>query len=172
MAGRHNARNTAAAVAAGLAIGVDLATLVAGVERAAASPWRMEIHRGSVTVVNDAYNANPDSVEAALRTVAELPGRHVAVLGRMAELGIVAEEEHLRIGALAVELGFAGVVVVGDEPGIARGAGRVARPVADSEEALRVLRGYLREGDVVLVKASRAVGLEALAGRLVEEVAA
>ena len=98
-----------------------------------------------------------------------MPGRHVAVLGEMAELGPVAEQEHVRIGSLAASLGYAAVVVVGDEPGIARGAGRVARRVDDGEEAVRVLQGFLRTGDVVLVKASRSVGLEGLALALVEE---
>ena len=169
LAGAHQALNAAAAVGAALAVGVDLDTAVAGLADAVGSPWRMEIHRGSVTVVNDAYNANPDSVAAALRTVAAMPGRHVAVLGEMAELGPVAETEHVRIGRLAEELGFAAVVVVGDDPGIARGAGRIARGVADTTAAARVVRGFLRDGDVVLVKASRSVGLEGLALGLVEE---
>jgi UDP-N-acetylmuramoyl-tripeptide--D-alanyl-D-alanine ligase len=168
MAGRHQAVNAAAAVAAGRALGVELDTLVIGLESAQGSPWRMEVHEGPITVVNDSYNANPDSVVAALETVAELPGRHVAVLGRMAELGPVAEQEHLRVGGLVERLGYAAVIVVGDDPGIARGAGRIARPVETFEEAESVLRGFLREGDVVLVKASRAVGLESLAQRLIE----
>ena len=167
--GRHQAANAAAAVAAGLSLGVDLDVLVGGLENATGSPWRMEIHRGAYTVVNDAYNANPDSVEAALRTVAELPGRHIAVLGHMAELGNVAKREHLRIGALASSLGYAAVVTVGAEPGIATGAGAIARNVPDADAAERVLSDFLRSGDVVLVKASRAVGLEALAHRLAEE---
>lgn len=169
MAGEHQALNAGAAIAAALAVGVDVETAVSGMARAEGSPWRMEIHRGSVTVVNDAYNANPDSVEAALRTVAKMPGRHVAVLGLMAELGTVEEEEHLRIGRLVAELGFAAVVVVGDDPGIARGAGRIARNVSDPATAARVLSGFVRDGDVVLVKASRSVGLEGLALDLVEE---
>lgn len=169
IAGEHQAANAAAAIAAALAVGVDLETAASGMAQAQGSPWRMEIHRGGVTVVNDAYNANPDSVEAALRTVAKLPGRHVAVLGLMAELGTVEEEQHVRIGRLAADLGFAAVVVVGVDPGIARGAGRIARNVPDPATAARVLRGFVRDGDVVLVKASRAVGLEGLALELVEE---
>jgi UDP-N-acetylmuramoyl-tripeptide--D-alanyl-D-alanine ligase len=171
MAGRHQAANAAAAAAAGLALGLDLDTLADGLARAAGSPWRMEVHHGRLTIVNDAYNANPDSVEAALRTVAELPGRHVAVLGRMAELGPVEADEHVRIGRLAADLGYAAVVIVGDDPGLATGSGRLARPVPDVDTAHGVLRDYLRDGDVVLVKASRAVGLEALALGLIEEYA-
>jgi UDP-N-acetylmuramoyl-tripeptide--D-alanyl-D-alanine ligase len=169
LAGAHQALNAAAAIAAARAVGVDLETAASGMANAVGSPWRMEIHRGSITVVNDAYNANPTSVASALQTVAAMPGRHVAVLGRMAELGPVTEEEHLRIGRLAAELGFAAVVVVGDDPGIGRAAGKISRGVPDAEAAARVVRGFVREGDVVLVKASRAVGLEALALELVEE---
>ena len=170
MAGAHQAYNATAAAAAAIAIGLDLDSIVAGLQRATGSEGRMEIHQGSVTVVNDAYNANPDSMAAALRTVATMPGRHVAVLGLMAELGEVAEREHVRIGELVRSLGFAAVIVVGDEPGIAVTAGRIARKVEDGDEALRVLEGFRRDGDVVLVKASHSVGLEALAMRLVEEV--
>ncbi|MFQ5554861.1 MAG: UDP-N-acetylmuramoyl-tripeptide--D-alanyl-D-alanine ligase [Acidimicrobiia bacterium] len=170
--GHHQAHNITAVVGAGLAAGVHFGTLVAGLAGAQGSPWRMEIHTGSFTVVNDAYNANPDSVEAALRTIVAMPGRHVAVLGEMAELGEIAKAEHLRIGALASELGFTAVVTVGDEPGIAEGAGRIARRTPDPDSAAALLTGYLRSGDVVLVKASRAVGLESLAQRLVEEAGA
>lgn len=107
-----------------------------------------------------------------MRTVAAMPGRHVAVLGTMAELGTVAESEHLRIGRLAAELGFVAVMTVGDEPGIAQGAGAIGRNVADSAAAHQILSGYLQDGDVVLVKASRAVGLEKLAAELAEEATA
>ncbi len=169
MAGWHQPWNAVAATAAALVLGVDLDVAVAGLERAVGSPGRMEIHHGSVTVVNDAYNANPDSMESALRTVAAMPGRHVACVGLMAELGTAAQAEHARIGELVRELGFAAVVVVGEEPGLAEAAGPIARRVEDEEEALRVLRDFLRSGDVVLVKASHAMGLEALAVRLMEE---
>lgn len=168
MAGGHQAVNATAAAAAALALGIDAAEVLGGLEAAEASPGRMEIHGGAVTVVNDAYNANPDSMEAALRTVAGLPGRHVAVLGRMAELGTEEEQEHARIGALARRLGFAAVVVVGADPGLAAAAGPVARRVEDEDEALAVLGGFLRDGDVVLVKASNVVGLQGLARRLAE----
>ncbi|HEX9853849.1 MAG TPA: UDP-N-acetylmuramoyl-tripeptide--D-alanyl-D-alanine ligase [Acidimicrobiia bacterium] len=171
MAGRHNAANAAAAVAAAIGLDVDLETILPGLEEASGSPWRMEIHRGRYTVVNDAYNANPDSVAAALETVAAMSHHPIAVLGLMAELGHVAEAEHRRIGALAVELGFRAVVTVGDDPGIALGAGSIAHPVADDHEAAVVLKRIIEPNDVVLVKASRAVGLERLAAALIEESA-
>ena len=132
----------------------------------------MEVARGRVTIVNDAYNANPDSVESALRTVAVMSDRRIAVLGLMAELGPVSVDEHRRIGRLARELGFSLVVVVGEDHGIAEGAGDIAVAVAEPDEALAVLAAELRSGDVVLVKASRTVGLETVAVRLREEAAA
>jgi UDP-N-acetylmuramoyl-tripeptide--D-alanyl-D-alanine ligase len=132
----------------------------------------MEVHRGRVTIVNDAYNANPDSVESALRTVTFMSDRRIAVLGLMAELGPVSVDEHRRIGRLAKELGFSLVVVVGEDHGIAEGAGDIAVAVAEPDDALAVLAAELRSGDVVLVKASRAVGLETVAMRLREEAAA
>jgi UDP-N-acetylmuramoyl-tripeptide--D-alanyl-D-alanine ligase len=168
VAGAHQALNAAAAVGAGLAIGVDLTTLASGIESASGSRWRMEIHRGRFTVVNDAYNANPDSMEAAMRTVAAMPGRHLAVLGAMAELGPLEESEHRRIGELAADLNFAAILTVGNEPGIAAAAGPIGRNVADTDAAIGLITGMLRDGDVVLIKASRAIGLEELAMKLAE----
>ncbi|MDX1690133.1 MAG: UDP-N-acetylmuramoyl-tripeptide--D-alanyl-D-alanine ligase [Acidimicrobiia bacterium] len=171
VSGLHQARNAAAAVAAALAAGRSAADAVAGVASATGSPWRMEVVPGRYTVVNDAYNANPDSAATALRTVAALPGRPVAVLGEMLELGDDAARSHREIGELARDLGYAAVLVVGDDPGIAAGAGAIARRVADDDEARRVLGGIVRDGDVVLVKASRSVGLEDLAAWLAARAA-
>lgn len=166
--GVHQPANAAAAAAAALAIGTDLDAVAIGLAAATGSKWRMEIHKGAYTVVNDAYNANPTSVESALLTVARLGGRPIAVLGKMAELGDVEEAEHTRIGRLAAKLGFAAVIVVGDDPGLAAGAGSIARRVETTEEALGVLESVLRSDDTVLVKASRSVGLEGLAEQLIE----
>ena len=163
MAGRHQPLNAAAAVAAAVAIGVPFDDAAGRVGDATGSEWRMEIHVGRVTVVNDAYNANPDSTITALRTVAGMPGRHLAVLGKMHELGRWEDAGHREVGRTAAELGYAAVIVVGDDPGIAAGAGPVAFPVADVGEAADLLDSLLCEGDVVLVKASRAEGLERLA---------
>ncbi len=171
LAGAHQALNAAAAVAAGLALGVDLDVMATGMAGASGSSWRMEIHRGRYTVVNDAYNANPDSMRAALQTVAALPGRHIAVVGKMAELGPVEAEEHRRMGAEAARLGYAALVVVGADPGYSAGAGSLAIPAADSTAAMALLQSLLRDGDVVLVKASRACGLEVLAQSLIEAAA-
>jgi UDP-N-acetylmuramoyl-tripeptide--D-alanyl-D-alanine ligase len=167
MAGAHQARNAAAAAAAGLALGRALPDLAAGLEVAHGSAWRMEVTPGPFTVVNDAYNANPDSMAAALQSVAAMPGRHLAVLGLMAELGEAAPAAHRSAGRLARQLGYVAVVVVGEDPGISEGAGDIVYPVPDAAAARLLVAELIDEGDVVLIKASRAVGLERLAGELV-----
>jgi UDP-N-acetylmuramoyl-tripeptide--D-alanyl-D-alanine ligase len=167
VAGRHQAVNAAAAVAAAVALGMDFATAAERLAEARLSPWRMEVLErnvpgGQVVVVNDAYNANPASMESAFVTVAAMPGRHLAVLGMMHELGVESPALHEAVGRRAAELGF-GVIVVGDDPGIARGAGRaVVAVVANAALAAAAVASRLRPGDVVLVKASRATGLEQL----------
>jgi UDP-N-acetylmuramoyl-tripeptide--D-alanyl-D-alanine ligase len=172
MAGGHQARNAAAATAAAMALGVEFDEIVPGLAAATGSPWRMEVIRGRFTVVNDAYNANPDSMAAAVHTVAAIPGRSIAVLGLMAELGGVSEEEHRRIGALLGELGFAAVFVVGEDHGIASAAGDIARTFPDAASAAAAVGAVVRPGDVVLVKASRTVGLESIATDLAREAVA
>jgi UDP-N-acetylmuramoyl-tripeptide--D-alanyl-D-alanine ligase len=127
----------------------------------------MEIHEGRFSVVNDSYNANPTSMTAALTTVASMPGRSHAVLGEMAELGSIARAEHERIGALAADLGFASVLTVGHDHGLAAAAGGLN--VATVDEAIDAVLERVAPGDVILVKASRAVGLEVVAHALVEE---
>jgi UDP-N-acetylmuramoyl-tripeptide--D-alanyl-D-alanine ligase len=166
MAGGHNAINAAAAAAAALALGRSLEDAASGFEDAETSSWRMEVHPGRFTVVNDAYNANPDSMLAALHTVAAMPGRRVAVLGEMAELGAVTDEEHVRVGGAAKDLGF-DVITVGPDHGLAAAAG--GRNVAVESDAIAIVAAEAEDGAVVLVKASRACGLEGLAARLIEE---
>ena len=171
LSGKHHGMNAAAAIAVACALGVDVEAFIHRMGEATASAWRMEIHQGSYTVVNDAYNANPQSVESALETIATMPGRHIAVLGVMAELGPVCEQEHLRLGGLARELGFAELVVVGSDHGYAVGFGTGARKVTDIEEAADTLASIVQPGDVVLVKASRSASLERLALRLIKDAA-
>ena len=166
MAGAHQALNAAAAAAAALSLGRALPDVAAGLELATASAWRMDVSPGRYTVVNDAYNANPASMAAALQAVAAIPGRRMAVLGLMAELGDMAPTAHREVGRLARELGFSTVVIVGEDPGIADGAGDIARSVPDTATALTVITELLDDDDVVLVKASRSVGLEGLAAEL------
>ena len=167
MSGSHNAVNAAAALAASTAIGVAPEVAIGGMAMAVGSAWRMEIRAGRYTVVNDSYNANPTSMTAALQTAASMPGRCFAVLGEMAELGDMTDAEHERIGRLATELGIEYVVTVGPDHGLAEAAGGLN--VGSSGEALDWVRERVGDGDIVLVKASRSVGLEQVADRLTEE---
>jgi UDP-N-acetylmuramoyl-tripeptide--D-alanyl-D-alanine ligase len=159
---RHHAVNTLAALHAYAALGLPLGRVAEGADAIRLSPWRGEEHdlAGGGFVVNDAYNANPMSMRAALEDLAKRAGtrRKVAVLGEMAELGAESPHFHESIARLAAELGIE-VIGVG-EP--ARAYDPVAW-AADAEDALEVARAHVRPGDAVLVKASRAVGLEGIA---------
>jgi len=171
--GEYHAWNAAAAVATAIVLGVDLATAVdrlAGVS--ARSAMRMERHVRSdgVVVVNDAYNANPESMAAALRAIAAVGGdRAVAVLGEMLELGDESHEAHVEVGRLAAQLGYSRVIVVGEGArGIAQGAGDIAVAVDDVDVAVRTLSASLSGHEVVLVKASRGGRLERVADALLQ----
>ncbi|MGY1835428.1 UDP-N-acetylmuramoyl-tripeptide--D-alanyl-D-alanine ligase [Blastococcus sp. SYSU DS0510] len=176
--GEHQVANALSAAGAALAVGLGAGAVAAALSEAGPrSRWRMEIDRRAdgVTVVNDAYNANPESMRAALAALAGLAGtRRIAVLGGMAELGPDAAAEHERLGRDAVAAGVDLVVAVGaDAVGIAGGATAAGRRageesvhVPDRAAALALLSEVLRPGDVVLVKASRAHGLELLAADL------
>jgi UDP-N-acetylmuramoyl-tripeptide--D-alanyl-D-alanine ligase len=172
--GDYHAMNAAAAALAAVSLGLDLPTIAARLATAGAarSPMRMDrqVRDDGLVVVNDAYNANPESMAAALRAVAAIGGdRSVAVLGAMLELGAGSDEAHRRIGELAAELGYARVVVVGDEArAIAQGAGDVAEVVPSVDVATRTLPASLTGDDVVLVKASRGVRLERVVAALLE----
>ncbi|WNV77847.1 UDP-N-acetylmuramoyl-tripeptide--D-alanyl-D-alanine ligase [Geodermatophilus sp. DSM 44513] len=175
--GEHQVANALSAAGAALAAGMAPDAVAAALSAAEPrSRWRMEVTRreDGVTVVNDAYNANPESMRAALAALAGLPARRrVAVLGAMAELGPDAAAEHERLGRDAVAAGVDLVVAVGaDAVGIADGAlaagapdGRAVR-VPDRAAARELLTEVLVPGDVVLVKASRSYGLEVLAADL------
>lgn len=162
--GEHNVGNALAAAAAGLALGLSPEEVAAGLGDARLSHWRMELATapGGAQVLNDAYNASPTSMEAALRAARRLRGgRHFAVLGVMAELGPERAAEHHRIGELAESLGIQVIPVGTVEYGPA--------PVTDWEDArdaLAALTPPLGVGDVVLVKGSRVAGLERLADAL------
>ncbi|MGA0565803.1 UDP-N-acetylmuramoyl-tripeptide--D-alanyl-D-alanine ligase [Rathayibacter sp. KR2-224] len=179
--GEHHVANALAAASAAHALGVGIDHIVAGLESVTrAERWRMEVMGGAggITVINDAYNASPDSMAAALKTLVQLRepgGRAVAVLGEMTELGESAGEEHDRVGLLAVRLGVDQVVVVG------AGARRMHIStinegswdgesvfVETQDDALELLKSMLREGDTVLVKSSNAAGLRHLGDRLGE----
>lgn len=172
--GAHHAINAVAAVAATSALGVPVEAAVQALTTATAtSPMRMQRHETAegVVVVNDAYNANPESMAAALRTLAGLaPGRGVAVLGEMLELGEDSPAQHHRIGRLAADLGIARVIAVGAGAAeIARGAGPAGLQVDDVEAAVDALSASLDAGDVVLVKASRGARLERVVEALLRD---
>jgi len=171
MAGSHQAFNLAAGASVALALGIPVAEFLRNAASATGSDWRMDIHVGRYTVVNDAYNANPQSVEAALRTVASMDGRSLAILGPMAELGSVCEMSHRAMGGIASDLDFAAVIIVGPDHGYGLGASERVVHVADIEAARDTLATLVEPGDVVLVKASRSVGFERLASTLIKEIA-
>ncbi len=159
VAGAHMATNAAAAVAAAIAAGVSVSDAVDGISQAELSPLRMQVQHTSTgaVLINDAYNANPTSMRAAMSALAATSAsRRFAVLGVMAELGDGADEEHLAIAAEAAEVGI-GVIAV-DCPAYGSGATHVG----DFAEAAEVL-GPLSDRDAILVKGSRVAGLERLA---------
>ena len=172
--GEHMAWNALAAAAVGVALGLTAGECATGLKEARVSSWRMEVTEGQdgIRIINDAYNANPASMAAALKAARWIAGRHrcVAVLGAMAELGAASDEEHERVGELAARLGIDHLVVVGQGAGlIAVGAvregvepDRVIR-CDTPEEAAAAARRAARPGDVVLVKGSRVAGLERVA---------
>ena len=199
--GEHQVDNAVAAAAVGIEAGLSLEEVAAGLSGAvAASRWRMEVSRcgDGLTVVNDAYNANPQSMAAALRALAamtasasstsassaspgEAPTGRWAVLGEMLELGPESAAEHRAIGRLIVELGLAGVIAVGSgaapiadgaaqqaaaqpEPaGWPAGAGLRVLRAEGVDEALTLVQQNVPGTDIILIKASRSVGLERLA---------
>ena len=163
--GAHHASNAAAAAATALALGLDLHVVAARLGQAVArSPMRMARHvrDDGLVVIDDAYNANPESMAAALHALAGVGrDRMVAVLGEMLELGDGSHAAHVEVGRLAAELGVDRVFAVGaGAAGIAEGAGERGTAVADVDEAVRELSAWLTPADVVLVKASRGVRLE------------
>jgi UDP-N-acetylmuramoyl-tripeptide--D-alanyl-D-alanine ligase len=164
-AARHQALNTLAALLAYDALGLPLERAHEGAGRIEFSAWRGEevpLPGGGI-LINDAWNANPVSMRAALEHLALRAGerRRVAVLGDMAELGLDGPAYHEEIGRLAAELG---VEVLGVGP-LAKGY-RAGLWVRSAEEALPLLDELVRPGDCVLVKGSRAVGLELVAEAL------
>jgi UDP-N-acetylmuramoyl-tripeptide--D-alanyl-D-alanine ligase len=182
--GAHNVPNALAAAALAGELGLGLDGIADGLCTAVArSRWRMEVHQRAdgVTVINDAYNANPESVRAALDALAHLAqgGRGFAVLGHMAELGGTSRASHEDVGEYAARVsdsGLAGLIAVGEEAApMLDGARRVpswtgeAIAVPDGATAVDLLANRLKPSDVVLVKASRAAHLEGAAAVLLGE---
>jgi UDP-N-acetylmuramoyl-tripeptide--D-alanyl-D-alanine ligase len=174
--GEHHVTNALATAAAAHVLGIDADTIVAGLQAVTrAERWRMEVlATDPVTVINDAYNASPDSMAAALKTLVQIaPGRTVAVLGEMSELGDLAGEEHDRIGLLAVRLDVRQLLVVGEGArrihlsAIAQGSWDGESLYAPTtEEAEALLAALIEPGDTVLVKSSNSAGLRHLGDRI------
>ena len=181
--GEHHVGNALAVAATATSLGLPLSDTAEALSGATTvSRWRMEVTErpDGVTVVNDAYNANPDSMRAALKALAGMgrggARRTWAVLGGMAELGPDSPELHQAVGRLAVRLNVARLVAVGpDAAQIHAGAvlegswGGESAHVADSDAAVALLQAELAPGDVVLVKASRAERLERVAAELLAQ---
>lgn len=172
--GRHNAANALAASAVAVALGADLESAAKGLERFRPAAMRSELVTApsGVVVFNDAYNANPSSMERALDTAGRLrgAGRVYAVLGDMLELGAGAESLHREVGRAAARAGLDGLVAVGPAARWiaeeARRAGMSARAVVSvdaADDAVAVIAGWCRAGDVVLIKGSRRMALERVA---------
>jgi UDP-N-acetylmuramoyl-tripeptide--D-alanyl-D-alanine ligase len=177
--GEHQAVNALYAIAVAGSLGVAPDVIAAGLAAATGSRWRLELERRAdgVVVLNDVYNANPTSMTAALRALAALAAlparsRRVAVLGDMRELGAESAAAHAEVGALAERLGVDVLVGVGEGGAQivdAASGVRTRLAVADAAGALEAVEPLLRRGDVVLLKASRAVGLEHVADGLLRE---
>ena len=176
--GRHNVYNALAAAAVALHLGVPAESIAQGLASADLTGMRMQVFStaAGVTVVNDAYNANPSSMRAALETLAAMrvDGRRVAVLGDMAELGSLTELAHFQLGEVVARLGIDELVTVGPralriaEGALAEGmASGSVHSVASTAEACDVAAPLASPGDTVLVKASRVMGLEAVVDKLV-----
>ncbi|MFI6150186.1 UDP-N-acetylmuramoyl-tripeptide--D-alanyl-D-alanine ligase [Streptomyces sp. NPDC051109] len=179
--GEHHVSNALAAAAVAHVLGMSVEEIATALSGAGTlSRWRMEVteRADGVTIVNDAYNANPESMRAALRALAAMGGaaragggRTWAVLGPMAELGDASLAEHDAVGRLAVRLNVSKLVAVGGREAswLQLGAynegswGEESVVVSDAQAAIDLLRRELRPGDVVLVKASRSIGLERVA---------
>jgi UDP-N-acetylmuramoyl-tripeptide--D-alanyl-D-alanine ligase len=174
--GAYQVANAAQAATVALHLGVPLDAVVAALAAAGTAAWRMEVATSAdgVVVLNDAYNASPTSMGAAIDTFGRLPvaGRRIAVLGAMLELGAIAGAEHARIGELLADADVSTLVTVG--PGTeelaaaAAGRGVTVHRTPDRDAAIHIVRTMVQPGDAVLVKASRLVGLEQVADALLQ----
>ena len=164
--GEHMMRNALLACAAGVEFGVSLEECIEGLKEPGLSKGRLQQKEiAGMTILDDSYNANPDSMIAGLNTLATCPGkgRRIAVLGRMGELGCESEPGHRRVGEAAGALGLACLISVGDEArwitDSAKGVAEIVH-VDDTDAAVEVLRKLAKPGDIVLVKGSRSAKME------------
>lgn len=176
-AGLHSAYNAIAAIAASMSAGISEGSVRRGLMKTAATKWRMEIiEKGQVKIINDSYNANPDSMRVAICELCRVASksRAIAVLGDMAELGSESDSAHVEIGRYLVEQGVDILITVGRKAkNMAKGARISGLPKgsvfasSSIREAAEVLDAIVEDGDVILIKGSRIMGLE----KLVELVA-
>jgi len=166
--GRHQVLNAALAIAAAVEFGLGKEEIERGLEACQAAKMRLQLWEANgVRILDDAYNANADSMVAALETLQGMPckGRRIAVLGDMAELGAQSEAAHEEVGRRAAELGVAQLFTIGEKAtGLARGArnaglNRVLE-FSDVETAANAVRSFIKPGDLLLLKASRSARLE------------
>jgi UDP-N-acetylmuramoyl-tripeptide--D-alanyl-D-alanine ligase len=154
-------------------MGVDMENIAKGIEDAQMTAWRMEMIKKpeEITIINDAYNANPVSMRSALMALGDIAKdkRAIAVLGDMAELGTISEEAHSEVGKIAVDYGTDILIAVGKrarkiaQSALERGLPRGSVFVADKvDRAAEILRSIIEPGDVILIKGSRFLGLEKL----------
>jgi UDP-N-acetylmuramoyl-tripeptide--D-alanyl-D-alanine ligase len=175
--GRHQVANALFAVAVSEELGLGRPAVRDGLAECQPAKMRMQFwEAGGVRVLDDTYNANADSTLAALETLCDLPlqGRRVAVLGDMNELGAHSEAAHAEVGRRAAELGIGQIFVVGKMASVTARAARDAGltrviELVDVEAAVKAVKDFLKAGDVVLLKASRAARLERLAAALKSE---
>jgi UDP-N-acetylmuramoyl-tripeptide--D-alanyl-D-alanine ligase len=166
--GRHHVINTLLAMAVAAELGVTPEQVQRGLAACAPPKMRLQLwETGGIRVLDDTYNANADSMRAALDTLRDLPsaGRRIAVLGDMAELGAHGPGAHAEIGRYSASVGIDHLMTVGKMAGVTADAARAAglnavAEFGDVESAVEALRSLLRPGDLVLLKASRAMALE------------
>jgi UDP-N-acetylmuramyl pentapeptide synthase len=169
--GMHNVSNALAAIAVGTSFGITLAAAGKALAAFTSASKRMEIvNRNGLTILNDTYNANPDSMLAALRTLMAMTttGKKIAVLGDMKELGAAAEREHAAIGSVVRRLKPDALVTYGTLAAHIAASARMKRShhCSTKEEAIAFVRSIAAPGDAVLVKGSRGMAMETIVAQL------
>lgn len=170
--GRHNVANAAAAAATALAAGAALEAIASGLARMRPVPGRLELKSAGpgVRIIDDTYNANPSSLEAALVVLAEFPGRHWLVLGDMAELGDDAPDFHRQVAALVREHGVERLLTIGELSRLtAASFGGNAQHHASMDELIAALKDSIEPDTTVLIKGSRSMGMERAVAALTSE---
>ena len=171
LAGRHNVLNALAAAACCLSLGIDLATIKRGLEKARPVKGRLQIRSGraGARIIDDSYNANPTSLTAALDVLGQCPGRRYLVLGDMGELGDRAREMHIAAGREAGAAGIDGLFTLGELSGnAARAFGRGARHCGELTELMQALEPVVAADATVLIKGSRSMRMERVVRALTE----